>query len=140
MRVTRSYWMGLGSGLILSALLALVFYPPQGQALTPQTPAVANSADQKTTPEVSNDTLKAEQSKVVELSAPTQSELEFVIPNGASAVQIADLLLAQGFITDKQGFLDSAHSNEVEKKFKAGTYTLSSGLTLEQLMGRLVQN
>ena len=47
MKVTRSYWLGLGSGLILSAMLAVVLSPQQGQAVIPQKPSSGPSVEQQ---------------------------------------------------------------------------------------------
>lgn len=134
MKVTRSYWLGLGSGFILSAMIALVISPKQGQAVIPQTPApVAPVQQQESTQPL--DQPSQDQS----LNIPTPTEQDFIIPKGASSERIADLLVAQSFIKDKESFLMSVHQMGAESKFRAGTFVLSLGLTSEELINRLVK-
>lgn len=152
MKVTRSYWLGLGSGLILSAMLALVISPQQGRAVIPQVPnpvspgkqpvttqplaEVAKQADPASTaqPSVAN---QFSQRQPPNTQSFTQIEQNFIIPKGASSEGIADLLVAQGFIKNKEPFLVSAHQMGVERQFRAGTFTLSPGLTSEELIHQL---
>lgn len=142
MKVTRSYWLGLGSGLILSAMLTLVISPQQGQAVIPQEPAPVPPVEQQATtqplaqPSVST---QPSQGQPPNTQSSTQIEQNFIIPKGASSEQIADLLVAQGFIKDKESFLVSAHQMGVESQFRAGTITLSLGLTSEELINRLLK-
>ena len=155
MKVTRSYWLGLGSGLILSAMLTLVISPQQGQAVIPQEPSSIPPIKQQTTtqplieggkqadspsdaqPYVSIQTPISTQSSDTQSS--TQTEKSFSIPKGASSERIADLLVAQGFIKDKESFLVSVHQMGVERQFKAKTFPLSQGLTSEELIQRLLK-
>lgn len=161
MKVTRSYWLGLGSGLILSAMLALVISPQQGQAVMPQAPTSvplvkqqatteplvegAKQADPPSTPQPVVSTTQPSAANQLTVDQPpntqssTQIEKSFIIPKGASSERIADLLLAQGFIKDKESFLVGAHQMGVERQFKAGTYTLSLGLTSEEVIRRLLK-
>ena len=126
MKVTRSYWLGLGSGLILSAMLTLVISPQQGQAVIPQEPSSVPPVKQQATTQP--------------LAQPSVSiQQNFIIPKGASSGRIADLLVAQGFIKDKESFLVVAHQMGVESQFRAGTFTLSLGLTSEELIHRLLK-
>lgn len=153
MKVTSSYWLGLGSGLILSAMLALVISPLQGQAVIP--PASVPLVKQP----VTNEPLAEEKKQVdppstapegsvasqpladqpAKTPSTTPIEKSFVIPKGASSTRIADLLLAQGFIKDKESFLISAKQMRVERQFIAGTFTLSLGLTSEEVIKRLLK-
>ncbi|EGW39828.1 endolytic transglycosylase MltG [Desulfosporosinus sp. OT] len=160
MKVTRSYWLGLGSGLILSAMLALVITPLQGQAVGSQETSSASLAKQQTTTQPfvagakQTDSLSEPQpSAAIQPPASTQPsqgqspnpqtstqiEQKFIVPKGASSEQIAELLLAQGFIKDKDSFLVVAHQLGVESKFRAGAFTLSPGLTSEELIHRLTK-
>ncbi|TGE35836.1 ABC transporter substrate-binding protein [Desulfosporosinus fructosivorans] len=137
MRVTRSFLLGLSSGLIISAMLALVISPQQGQAVIPQDLASVPSVKQ----EAINPPLAAEKQAdplpVAEPNIPIQQD--FIIPKGASSEKIADLLVAQGLIKDKKSFLESAHQMGAESQFKAGTFTVSLGLTTEELIRRLLK-
>ncbi len=137
MKVTRAYWLGLGSGLILSAMLTLVISPQQGQAvilqeLTSVPPVKQEATSQPRTAEKQDLPLP-----VVKPTVSTQQD--FIIPKGASSEKIADLLVTQGLIKDKKSFLEGAHQMGVESQFKAGTFTLSLGLTTEELILRLLK-
>ena len=144
MKVTRSFWFGLGSGLILSAMLIMVFSPLHGQAVAPG----ASQADAGIKQEPLNPTVPVKPSETTqplqEVNPPvnqsaTAIDRQFVVPKGASAERIADLLLAQGFITDKETFLVGAHHLGVESRFSAGTFNLSAGLSPEELIHRLIK-
>lgn len=153
MKVTRSYWLGLGSGLILSAMLILVISPQQGQAVIPQEPSSGSAVHEQLSPikEGANqpDPSPASQPIVSNqtsqgASSNTQNpantiEQPFVIPSGVSSEWIADLLVAQGFLKDKASFSERAHQMGVESKFRAGTFSLSRGLTPEELIQRLLK-
>lgn len=143
MKVTRSYWFGLGSGLILSAMLSMVFSPLQGQAEAPEDSSTVTGVQQaplnpsdsvkpSVATESTQDNQSADQSSI-------SNDRSFVIPKGASAERIADLLVAQGFIKDKETFLVGARHMGVESRFRAGTFNLSAGLTLEELLLRLIK-
>lgn len=164
MRVSRSYWLGLGSGLILSALLTIVFSPLQGQAEAPRDPSALTDVQQApptpidsnpnidpdpnidSDPSIDSDPEKPSeetQSTQVDQSSEESAspmDREFIIPKGASAERIADLLVAQDFINDKNTFLEGARHLGVESRFRAGTFNLSASLTTEELLLRLVKN
>ena len=154
MKVTRSYWLGLGSGLILSAMLTLIISPQQGQAVIPQEPPsvppvkqqattqpIAGEAKQADPPSTAQPSVSTQlsQSQPPNTQSSTQIEQNFIIPKGASSERIADLLVAQGFLKDKESFLVGAHQMGVESQFRAGTFTLSLGLTSEELIHRLLK-
>jgi len=138
MKVTRSYWLGLGSGLILSAMLTLVISTQQGQAVMPQEPSSVPPVKQQATAQPSIAT-QLSQGQPPNTQSSTQTEQNFIIPAGASAERIADLLVAQGLIKDKASFLVGAHQMGVERQFRAGTFTLSLGLTSEEVIQRLLK-
>ena len=154
MKVTRSYWLGLSSGFILSAMLALVISPLSGQALSLQNPnplqTPQNSQTQEnqsststmTPPNTFSNSSAAQTVQGPPLNPQNASKIEqnFVIPHGSSSERIADLLVAQGLIKDKVAFLQKAHQMGVESKFRSGTFNLSLGLTPEELINRLVKN
>ncbi|EHQ87499.1 hypothetical protein [Desulfosporosinus youngiae] len=146
MKVTRSYWFGLGSGLILSAMLTLVFAPQQkisdvqsmdnSQSEISMTEQV-NQADVPSPVQANEPALK--ENLPTEEQTPTQVILDFVVPKGASAERIAELLFDQGFIKDKAAFLQLTHQMRAERQFRAGTFSLSLGLTEEELIHRLLK-
>lgn len=154
MKVTRSYWLGLGSGLILSAMLALVISPQQGQAVIPQAPTAVPPVKQQATtqplvegakqtdpPSTATPSVSPQlsQTQPSNNQSSTQIEQTFIIPKGSSSERIADLLVAQGFIKDKESFLVGVHQMRVESQFRAGTFTLSLGLTSEEVIRRLLK-
>jgi len=146
LKVTRSYWFGLGSGLILSAMLTLIFSPQQkisdvqsidnSQATIPLTEQAEQS---DASSPVQSSELIPKQNLLTEEQIPTQVNRDFVVPKGASAEQIAELLFAQDFIKDKAVFLERTHQMGAERQFRAGTFSLSLGLTEEELIHRLLK-
>lgn len=143
MKVTRSYWLGLGSGLILSAMLTLVVSSQHGQAVIPQEPSSSTPVEKQETTEslpTTQTSITTEPSQVQPPNTQKFKQIEqgFVVPKGASTERIADLLIGQGFIKDKESFLMNAHEMGVESQFKEGRFTLSLGLTTEELIGRLI--
>ena len=146
MKVTRSYWLGLGSGLILSAMLTLIFSSQQrildvqsdvsSQATIPPTEQTKQS-DSSPLFKPSESTPKQNVSPQAQIS--TQVNRDFVVPKGASAEEIADLLYAQDLIKDKGAFIELTHQIGAERQFRAGTFSLVLGLTEEELIRRLLK-
>ena len=146
MKVTRSYWLGLGSGLILSAMLTAIFSPQQGisEVQSDVNQQVVIPIEQQPKQSDSSPLVQSSESTPIEKlpSEPPASTLidrDFIIPKGANAEQIADLLLAQGFIKDKASFLERSHQMRAERQFRAGTFSLALGLTEEELIHRLLK-
>lgn len=138
MKVTRSYWLGLGSGLILSAMLTMVISSQQGQAVIPQeSSSVSPQKQQAITLPLAGEAKQADPPSTAQPSVSTQQN--FIIPKGASSERIAELLVAQGLLREKESFLVCAHQMGVESQFRAGTFTLSLGLTTEELINRLLK-
>jgi len=146
LKITRSFWLGLGSGLILSAMLAMLFSPLQPR------PSDVSSVNPQTVPPLTKETKQSDPSPLVQSSesnpkeslppehqSSIQIDRDFVIPKGASAERIADLLFDQEFIKDKEAFLARAHQMGAERQFRAGTFKLSLGLTEEELIYRLLK-
>lgn len=131
-------------------MLALVLSPQHQQV--DQQPAVnsqtslpidqeTNQAEGTQIPQSSESAESKKSSMQVLPSEPDSSEIEkdFVIPKGVGAERIAELLLAQGFIKDKEVFLDNVHQLRVQRRFQAGTFKLTLGLTEEELIKRLLK-
>lgn len=146
LKVTRSFWLGLGSGLILSAMIAMLFFPQQkvfdvqSDVNTRESLPPTEETKQADSPQ----TAQSPESKSQEYlpSDPksySQIERDFVIPEGATAERIADLLFAQDFIKDKETFLARAHQMGVERQFRVGTFKLSLGLTEEEIINRFLR-
>lgn len=166
MKISRSYLMGLGSGLILSALIALIIPPitinfgstsPPSQQNVTQGEQGTNGEDtnlEETNQEESNQeetnqgTVDGDNGKNNnEVGAEKDSEVEkdiegekepFVIPRGSTASQIADLLLKEGWISSKEEFMAVVKEKDLATKFRAGTYQLSRGLEIEEILAELI--
>jgi len=138
MKVTRSYWLGLGSGLILSAMLTLIISPRQGQAVIPQEPSSVSPVKQQVTTQSIAEEVK-QTAPPSTAQPPVSIQQNFIISKGANAEEIADLLVAQGLLEHKESFLVDVHQMGVESQFRAGTFTLSLGLTSEELINRLLK-
>lgn len=144
MKVLRSYWYGLGSGLILSALITVIFPLIQEQVFVSENFPTNTGIQQLAPLNPTGIEKPAEKTQPIQVNRPAQEstipvDRPFVIPPGATAERIADLLIADGFINDKQAFLLGARRLMVESRFSAGTFYLSVGLTPEELIHRLVK-
>lgn len=146
MKVSRSYWLGLGSGLILSAILSLVIPPQLGQpVISQQTKNQSQVKENQRSDSLATGNLSPvnQQNQSSQDRSPVQVsskvDQNFIVPQGASSERIADLLLTQGLIKDKETFLMTAHQLGVERQFKAGTFILSLDLTTEELIHRLTK-
>lgn len=146
MVITRSYWLGLGSGLIISALLISIFNPylNQKQYATTKVQSSVPSVKQENIPAVSiaRDPKEADiptNQQTQNVVTDGQYQRDFVVPDGASAGQIANLLVSQGFIKDKADFLAVVQQMGVESKFSSGKFTLAFGLTTEEMVNRLIE-
>lgn len=144
MKVTRSFWLGLGSGLILSAMLALFFSPqqkPSDVQINPQTslPKTESTKEPDPPPPVQPIESDPKESLPPDPQVSPQIERDFVIPKGASAERIADLLFAQELINDKEAFLALTRQMRAERRFSAGTFKLLVGLSEEEVIFRLLK-
>ena len=68
---------------------------------------------------------------------PHGPPITVVIPQGADASEIADILEQRGVITDSGNFHDYADSKSEGSNFQAGTYTLRAGTGYEALVAAL---
>lgn len=179
MKISRSYLLGLGSGLILSALIAMVL--PQGTirlgntplpsenqaAVKPDSlagaadPGQASSADQNSSgskepltgnpsnakeypatgsnPAKSGSVVNSEAASQVKQAGSPENKEEFIIPAGATAEKIADLLVGGGFITKKEEFLAYVKEKKLESKFNRGSFQLSKNMSVEEIVGQLIR-
>ena len=146
MKVSRSYWIGLGSGLILSAMLTLIFSSQQGKSIVQSDvnpkatiPSTEQTKQSHSSPLFQSSESTPKQDSPSKAQISTQVDRNFVVPKGASAEQIADLLYAQDFIKDKGAFIEQTHQMGAERQFRAGAYSLALGLTEEELIRRLLK-
>lgn len=153
MKISRQYLLGLGSGLILSALIALPFTPGMVKssgttgASTKSSPATTTVEKATATSTEANPLASSPQTTAPSVqgasgtgpvSATAQTKKSFVIPSGASAEKIAQLLQSEGWIQEKEDFLARVKAQKLEKRFKAGTYELVPGLSIEDIIERLI--
>ncbi|AGA68084.1 putative periplasmic solute-binding protein [Desulfitobacterium dichloroeliminans LMG P-21439] len=155
MKISRSYVLGLGSGLILSALIAMVMpplsinlsedTPPAQQTTNPnpnvsesENPSAESSQDQNTSESEGEESAKppTEDTPKVESKDATAP---FMIPAGSTADRIADLLLAEGWIASKEEFLNLVKEGGLASKFRAGSYELSQEMNTEEILDQLIQ-
>lgn len=187
LKISRSYLLGVGSGLLISAILSMLM-PPVSQVAASGVKGAVSSAktgsfspsslnnhnlnqhnstqnlpkqnasqnlDQSKNPsQASNPSSDKEQipanSEKGQIVGGTNSGLaqstpgssdsvrKFTIPTGASAEIIADLLLAQGFISNKQAFLAVVNQRQAAGQFRAGDYNLSANISLNELVSKLL--
>lgn len=153
MKLSRNYLLGVGTGLILSAFLTLAL-PPQGNVPSqPQggTPAPSQTGTSTPAPE-SISTPPAAQQATQPASAPTPSAkpgpaaatpskepAAVVISSGATAGTIADQLVTQGLLSNKEEFLIAVNKRGVAGSFNVGTYTVPYGLTVDEVIDRLIK-
>ena len=139
MRLSRQYLLGLGSGLILSALLSMVL--PSVNVTT----SSQENTEQKTGLLSASSGVNSPSSPVIAQANPEDSSKvspsasqEFTIPSGATAEKIAGLLLEQGWITDKKAFLDAVEKKRAASRFRAGTFTLAKNLSAAEIVDALL--
>ncbi|MDO4541167.1 MAG: endolytic transglycosylase MltG, partial [Syntrophomonadaceae bacterium] len=71
-------------------------------------------------------------------AAPGESVgMEIVIPAGAGAPEIADILYEAGIITKTQYFLNYCRAQGLDSRLKAGDYALSPGMMLDDIAAQI---
>lgn len=165
MKFSRQYLFGVGSGLILSALISLLFMMTTPESLgtvgvdIPQKSSADTIVPEEKVPAENSSTEEA-QTKAqtqtqtqaqtqaqtqtqtqtqAQAQAQTQTQKSFEIPRGASAEKIAQLLQNEGWIQNKEEFLTKVKAQNLEKRFKAGTYKLTPGLSTDNIIQQLLQ-
>lgn len=164
MKLSRSYVLGLGSGLILSALIAMLL--PFGNIYFGEAPGTTKNQETSQSGSSNSDTnsvTQPEEKSMAEKSATEKTTEEkpvipnsasastnekstdlgdkgtLIIPAGASAEKIADLLLSERWITDKKGFLTLVEQKNLASKFKAGSFELIRGMGSEEIVNQLIK-
>lgn len=159
MKLSRSYILGLGSGLILSALLVMVI-PPVGISFAGSSPPEQTGSGGNTsggekqqdevsnpgegdnkegsnTPELPENPVKPDEMGENPVQNPQPTET-FVIPSGSTADRIAGLLLAEGWIASKDEFLDLVKQKNLAGRFQAGRFELIQGMDMEEILKQLI--
>ncbi|MEA5024318.1 hypothetical protein SDC9_09429 [bioreactor metagenome] len=158
MKLSRSYILGLASGLILSALLAMVIPPvsinfagssppeqtgPDGntpgsesQGEVPD-PGEDENREGNNNPELPENPVKPDETGENPVQNPQPSQT-FVIPSGSTADRIAGLLLDEGWISSKDEFLDLVKQKNLAGRFQAGSFELIQGMDMEEILKQLI--
>lgn len=66
-------------------------------------------------------------------------DVTFTIPNGAGAGQIAEILLESKLIESSSDFMKQAMNSGKDSQFKPGTYQITGGATVEEIIDVLVE-
>ncbi len=61
-------------------------------------------------------------------------EVSFTIPQGTFPSAIADILLENGLITDKQDFLTRSIELDLDTRLKSGDFTIETGTELDEVI------
>lgn len=64
----------------------------------------------------------------------TQADVQVVVPEGAAASEVADVLQNAGAIPSASDFLARAKELGVDARFQAGTYSFAAGMTLDDVI------
>lgn len=157
LKIPRSYLLGVGSGLLISAILSMLMPPVSQVAASGVKGAVSSAKTGSSSPSSLNNhnlnqhnstqnlpkqnaSQNLDQSKnPSQASNPSSDSVrKFTIPTGASAEIIADLLMAQGFISNKQAFLAVVNQRQAAGQFRAGDYNLPANISLNELVSKLL--
>ncbi len=158
MKLSRSYILGLASGLILSALLAMVIPPvsinfagssppeqtgpggntpgSESQGKVPD-PGEDENREENNNPELPENPVKPDETGENPVQNPQPSQT-FVIPSGSTADRIAGLLLDEGWISSKDEFLDLVKQKNLAGRFQAGSFELIQGMDMEEILKQLI--
>jgi hypothetical protein len=134
-RFQRGLMLGLGTGLLVSALTVTFMPRPE----SPGQVALDQSGAGKTTAPAQN---PAQTPTVTtpQTTAPTQPQtpapvtVTFVVEPGSSADTIAANLKAQGLIADADAFLNALSASGLDTGLKAGTFVIPTGATLDKVI------
>lgn len=67
------------------------------------------------------------------------SDVEIEIPSGTASMGVADILVENGLIDDASEFLARAGEQEAETKLRAGTFTIPSGSSIDEIIQILIR-
>lgn len=143
MKNKRSFFMGVGFGLVLSAVVVtagtlfdfetedLADKPKTGQEQAAVLDNNVNSQKDSNSGNLDKDeqVLPQQQANVKEIE----------ITKGSTASEIAELLLEKDVINEKQKFLQLVYKLEVSGDFIAGTYQIPSGLSEQKVIELLIK-
>lgn len=73
------------------------------------------------------------------MAADNPSDVKIIIPQSSSTSKIADILYEEGLIKNQLIFKYQVKTKGVGTKLKAGEYTLSTGMNLENIIAHLIK-
>ncbi|HWQ88495.1 MAG TPA: hypothetical protein VN374_00805 [Desulfitobacteriaceae bacterium] len=166
MKISRDYILGLGSGLVISALIMFAMQmsgiglaaksesspnagltasvQKQNTDLATNTEANSISNDVLETGTDANSSQDSTNNKVSSDNSannnPVKSQsTRFTVAYGATAVTVAGQLEKEGLISDKQEFLEALNKRNAASKLQTGTFNLPPGLSVNDLISILIQ-
>ncbi|MGI6678908.1 MAG: endolytic transglycosylase MltG [Dehalobacterium sp.] len=137
MKISRNFFLGLGSGLIISSLIMFSMIG-SGNWLSAKEMEKFKEEYISTQQEITRNQNSQKNPGETETSAPLM--VYFTIPNGAGAGKIADLLEQQGIINDKKVFLSAVEQLGAANKFQTGTFTLSKDQSALEIINILIKS
>lgn len=69
----------------------------------------------------------------------SSSDVKIEIPSGTASMGVADILVENGLIDDASEFLARAGEQEAETKLRAGTFTIPSGSSIDEIIQILIR-
>ncbi|MDA8233814.1 MAG: endolytic transglycosylase MltG [Clostridia bacterium] len=160
--LNTSFLRGLGVGLIIASLL-IIGWPPGRPGLTQQEILTqAAQLGMITKEEAAQQVEKAVYQALVKekkenqdpqpnlqspqppktlatgetkpVTPPQAAPVTITIPSGSASIEIAEILLKAGVITNKEEFLALVDKKKAASKFRIGTYQLQKEMPLEELI------
>jgi hypothetical protein len=140
-RFQRGLMLGLGAGLLVSALAVLYVPRPQvpGQVAANEPGGKPAAQTPSPTPTVSPTQTPAQ----TQTPAPTQPQapanpapvnVTFEVAVGTSGGEIAANLKARGLIADPKAFLDELERRNLSASLQAGTFVIPTGATMDKVI------
>lgn len=74
------------------------------------------------------------------IDSSSKDEIEIVIPDGSTTNKIAEILMNNGLIKDIRVFKYYAKDQNIDVKFKAGTFILSKSMNMEEICMTLISS
>lgn len=164
MRKNKPFQYGLGTGMIIGALLLQLMISAKGATPAPlpnlatSTPAPALTAQEIRDKadalnlqvhdkgvklykqnELDDSVAKAVAAARAEEAAKVQApqEITVFITEGMSASNVSDYLFRSGVVSDKQAFEDALRSNQLNTKIRSGLYSFGVNHNIQDVVSRL---
>lgn len=99
----------------------------------------STSDDDEDNPNDSNSSNSSEESDSGNQDVSVNIDVKFTIPTGTFPSQIADILIENRLIDDKQKFLSRCVELGLDTKLKAGDFTINTSSSLDDIIYRLAK-